>query len=143
MNNSLAGYEAYVLAAADGRIDEAKAFLLEALRDAKAKAARPVVAGLIQRLGTLLLTGGDRNSALALYEVSEELDDGSLLVRLEFAKFLWNEMKDGAFASNKCQEIIQKASAHPFPESNEDFSSADYSEAATRLLKEISGQGQK
>src|SRR5215210_3662965 len=137
MDNSLDGYEQYVLAAADGRIEEAKSYLLQALRDARAKSARPVVAGLIQRLGTLLLAGGDRSSALALYEASEEIDDGSLLVKLEFAKFLWNEMKDGSLASRKCREIIQIAARNPFPETDGDFSSAEYSTAAWRLLNEI------
>jgi tetratricopeptide (TPR) repeat protein len=136
-NSSLAGYEQYVLAAADGRIEDAKAFLLEALRDARAKGARPVVAGLIQRLGSLMFAGGDRNSALALYEVSLDLDEGSLLAKLEYAKFLWHEMGEAVLAREKCLEVIQAASSNPFPESDDDFGSDEYAEAANRLLNEI------
>jgi hypothetical protein len=137
MNNSIAGYEDYVLAAADGRIEDAKRHLLVALRDAKAKNALPVVAGLVQRLGSLLLAGGDRIAALALYEISEELDRGSLLVRLEFAKFLWRGANDRQLAIDKCNEIVESASSHPFPESEDDFGSMEYSESALRLLEEI------
>ena len=140
MKNSISGYEDYVLAASEGRIEEAKQFLLVALRDARVKRAYPVMAGMVQRLGSLLHAGGDRNSALALYEISEDLDEGSLLTRLEHAKFLWKEAHDADLAIKKCIEIVQRASSHPFPGSEDDFSSAEYSEAATRLLTEIQGQ---
>jgi hypothetical protein len=140
-NDALPGYEEYVRAAADGEIQEAKRHLLVALREARARGARPVIAGLIQRLGVLLLEGGDKYSALALYEVSEDLDPGSLLAKLEFAKFLANELHEGRRAQEKCREIINAAKRNPFAESSDDFGSDEYIAAAQRLLDEIESLG--
>lgn len=137
MKQSLAGYEQYMLAASDGRYKDATRFLVEALRDAKSKKARPVVAGMAQRLGDLLFKQGDRDASLALYEISEELDEGSLLSKLDFAKFLVNDLRDVDLAAQKCREIIDSAVAEPFPESDDDFSSPDYIAAAKRLLSQI------
>lgn len=137
MNNRLPGYEEYVHAAADGRVEEAKRHLLVALREARARGARPVIAGLIQRLAILLAKDGDRVSALALYEVSEDLDAGSLLAKLEFAKFLVNELREFDLAEQKCHEIIDIAARHPFAETEEDFGSSEYAAAAQRLLDEM------
>ena len=139
MSSELRGYEDYVHAAADGRIDDAKHHLLIALREARALAAKPVIAGLIQRLGVLLWKGGDKASALALYEISEDLDAGSLLTRLEYAKFLANELSEGHLATMKCRDIIDEAGRRPFAETADDFGSADYAAAAQRLLEEIRG----
>ena len=65
------------------------------------------------------------------------LDPGSLLAKLEFAKFLHYKIGDNSAAVDKCNELILQTSQSPFDASTHDFSSTDYLEAAKRLLKLI------
>ncbi len=136
MNNLIPGTNEYIDALADSRFEDAKRHLLVAIASVKERGESPVLAGLAQRLGSILLKQGDKLGALGLYEISECLDSESLLTKLDYAKFLMFEMGDTAAAGAKCQGIIASATAKPFPGSDEDFSSEEYAEAAGRLLRE-------
>jgi tetratricopeptide (TPR) repeat protein len=127
----------YVLAFSEGRYEDAKKSLYKAiLCEAKNKDAPPWLAGFVQRLGTITFRQGDEAGALAMYEISELIDVGSLLVKLDYAKFLLKEMGNKTAAISKSQEIIDSATSFSFPESSGDFSSDQYIEAAKRVIDE-------
>jgi hypothetical protein len=96
----------YVEALAADRLDDAKTLLLSKIAVAKAANSPAMLAGLAQRLGSVLLKQGDRTSALALYELSECLDSSSILAKLDYAKFLLNEVGDRAAASAKANIVL-------------------------------------
>jgi len=124
----------YILALDENRLEDAKASLLLAIRLAKKVDAAPSVAGLAQKLGTVLWRQGDRRGALACYELSENLDPGSLLAKLHHAQFLCSEVGDRDAAIEKCNEIVAQATDSPFPETEGDFGSSEYIAAAQRVL---------
>lgn len=126
----------HVLALSENRLEDAKNSLVAAILAAKNDNAPSVLAGLTQRFGSLLLKQGEKAGAIVLYELAEVLDTGSLLVKLEYAKFLLRELGERAAAIAKSEEIIAVALSNPFPESAEDFSSEEYIDAAKRILLE-------
>ncbi len=127
----------YVLAFSEGRYEDAKKCLYKAIIcEAKNKEALPWLAGFVQKLGTITFRQGDEVGAVAMYEISELIDVGSLLVKLDYAKFLLKEMGNKTAAINKSQEIIENATLFPFPKSDGDFSSDQYIEAAKRIIDE-------
>lgn len=136
MYNFIPGEKDYVIAFSEGRFDDAKRHLIEAICAIKKIDAPPVLAGFTQRFGSLLLKQGEALGAIAMYELSETLDAGSLLVKLDYAKFLLREMGDKAAAILKAEELIEAATACPFPGNDYDFSSDEYIEAGKRLIEE-------
>ena len=139
MENTSLGMYDYLNALGDGRLEDAKRHLLKVIDFEKGKSTAPVISDIVQKLGLILLRQGDRLSALALYELSESVDADSLLAKLNYAKFLFRDAGDIKGAVAKCEEIIAKANSNPFPESDNDFSSEEYLEAATRLLNDLNG----
>lgn len=137
MVDKIPGMDDYVQALSLGRLDEAKACLLLALSSARAVNAEPVVAGVVQRFGELCFSQGDNTTAIFLYEISECLDQNSLLVRLDYAKFLAEKIKDKPGAYKKCNEIIEMARNNPFPETDDDFGSQEYLDAALRVQRAL------
>jgi hypothetical protein len=137
MSTFIPGEKEYVLALAKGELETAKQHLCIAISAANEMHSPTVLSGLAQRLGSLLLKQGDLLTARALYELSENLDSTSLLARLDYAKFLWNEIKDRQEALAKANSVIEIATQNPFPESEDDFSSEDYIKGAKRLIAEI------
>lgn len=132
----MAGYPGeldFVLAIGDERYNDAKRHLLTMISHAKEIDSMPFLAGCAQRLGEVLFGQGDEESALALYEFSEVIDKGSLLAKLDHAKFLARLGKQ-EMAKEKCEQIISIANDSPFAESDTDFSSEQYSEAARTVL---------
>jgi len=129
----------YAVALSENRLDDAKKHLLAMIIEAGRLDARPVLSGLAQRLGSILLRQCDKNGAIALYELSVVLDKGSLLSKLEYAKFLLNEVGDNIYAQNKCNEIIMEATTHPFAETDDDFGSEEYIQAAKRIFNNAEG----
>jgi hypothetical protein len=127
----------YVLAVAANQLDDAKLHLLEALTDANDAHSLPMKAGIAQRLARVLAQQGDAISAKILYALSEDIDSGSLLAKLEHAKFLNNQPESSEDVIKKCDEIIYQANLHHFEETDDDFSSAQYIEAASNLKKSI------
>ena len=136
MSESLPEYNEYVNAVFENRLEDAKQHLIEAIKTAKERDALPVLAGIAGRFGSILLKQGDKFGAIAFYELSEELDRKSLLPKLEYAKFLLRELGDKNKSISKCKEIIAIASANPFLESDDDFSSDEYIEATQKVLDE-------
>ena len=134
------GQYEYVVALSENRLDDAKKHLVEMIKAAKTLESRPVLSGLAQRLGSIVLQQGDKYGAIAMYELSEALDKGSLLAKLDYAKFLFNQLGDGVSAQNKCNEIIAEATTNPFEETDDDFGSGMYIEAAKRILDAIERQ---
>lgn len=104
----------YIVALSENRIDDAKKYLLEMIFEARGLGARPALSGLVQRFGSIFLKQGDKYGAIALYELSEVLDKGPLLSKLNYANFILNEVGDGVSARNKCNEVIMEATIHPF-----------------------------
>ena len=139
MNNPVPDEYKYVLAMSENRFEDAKQYLLGAVIAAKQVDARPVLSGLAQRLGSISLKQGDKFGAIALYEFSEILDATSLLAKLDYAKFLLDEVGDKVAAEAKCDEIISAATSHPFAGCDDDFSSDEYIEAATRIKSKVPG----
>ena len=139
MTNPFPSENKYVLAMSENRFEDAKQYLLEAVIATKQVDARPVLSGLAQRFGSISLKQGDKFGAIALYEFSEALDATSLLAKLDYAKFLLDEVGDKVTAEAKCGEIIATATSHPFPGTDDDFSSDEYIEAATRVINKIRG----
>jgi hypothetical protein len=133
------GYKEFVIAFGDRRYEDAKSFLLKAILYAKKTGSDTLLAGFAQRLGLIFLKGGDRASAIVLYELSEALDKGSLLDKLNYAKFLFVEFGDPVLAKQKCLEIIDDANSRPFPESDDDFGSDYYINSAKNILQNIEG----
>jgi len=128
----------YVLAFSEGRYEDAKKYLYKAIiSEAKNKEALPLLAGLVQKLGTITFRQGDEVGAIAMYEISELLDKDSLLAKLDYAKFLLKEMGDKSAALKKSQEIIEYAISFPFVGNDDDFSSEEYIEAAKRIIDEV------
>ncbi len=131
----------YVLATLEGRIEDAKKLLLIALLDENSRHSPSIKAGIIQRLANLLFGDGDISSARILYCISEDIDPGSLLAKYEHAKFLLEEISDTHATIEKCDEIIRIAHEKPFLETDDDFSSEQYINAANNLkLSAISKQ---
>ncbi|WP_067064973.1 hypothetical protein [Roseateles chitosanitabidus] len=126
----------YVLAIAEGRLEDAKTHLFDALTSL-GPGAEAVRSGISQRLGSILLKQGDTVTAMALYELSEALDEGSLSAKLQHAKFLFRELGDRTAAELKCEEVAEIARATPFPDSDDDFGSEGYLQAVRRLIAEI------
>lgn len=127
----------YVSAFSEGRYEDAKKCLYKAIVcEAKNKEALPLLAGFVQKLGTITFRQGDEVGALAMYEISELIDVGSLLVKLDYAKFLLKEMGNKTAAINKSQIIIDYATSFPFVGNDDDFSSEEYIEAAKRIVDE-------
>lgn len=132
----MAGYPGeldYVLSMGDKRYKDAKKYLLTMISHAREIDSVPALAGCAQRLGEILFAQGDEESAIALHELSEFIDKGSLLAKLDHAKFLARLGKQEA-AKEKCEQIISIANDSPFAETDADFSSEHYSEAARRVL---------
>lgn len=128
----------YFLAFSENRYEDAKNCLYKAIISlVKDKEALPWVAGSVQKLGTIAFRQGDEAGAIAMYEISELIDVGSLLVKLDYAKFLLNEMGNKTAAINKSQEIIDYATLFPFPRRDGDFSSDQYIKAAKCVLDEV------
>ena len=131
------GQYEHAIALAENRLDDAKKYLVEMISEARISDSSPVLSGLAQRLGSILLRQGDKYGAIAMYEISEALDKGSLLAKLDYAKFLSNELRDGLSARNKCNEIIAEATSRPFEETDGDFGSEEYIAAAKRILDNL------
>lgn len=132
----MAGYPGeldFVLAMGDERYKDAKKHLLSMISHAREIDSAPTLAGCAQRLGEILFAQGDEESAIALHEFSEFIDKGSLLAKLDHAKFLARLGKQKA-AKEKCEQIISIANDSPFAETDTDFSSEQYGEAARRIL---------
>ena len=121
-------------ALAAGRLEDAKVHLLSEITTAKAANSPAMLAGFAQRLGSVLLRQGDRVSAIALYELSECLDPGSQLARLDYAKFLLNELGDLPAAAMRAEAILAELKNAPFAETDNDFSSDHYIAAAESVL---------
>jgi len=138
MSKALPGDDEYVIASVEGRLDDAKRHVLETVIAAKAEGLGTMISGCAQRLGSVLFRSGDEISSRVLFELSEELDKGSLLAKLDYAKFLIEHVNDRDAALRKCEEIIGEATVRPFEESEDDFSSEQYIEAASRLIREHS-----
>ncbi|KRC31840.1 hypothetical protein ASE28_11885 [Acidovorax sp. Root219] len=135
----MAGYPGeldYVLSMGDKRYEDAKKHLLTMTSHARQMDSRPMLAGCAQRLGEILFAQGDEAAAIALHEFSEFIDTGSLLAKLDHAKFLAKMGRHGA-AKEKCEQIISIAKETPFAETDADFSSDQYIDAADRVLSEI------
>lgn len=127
----------YLEALHEHRYDEAKWLLLKAIVFEKQIGVPAMLAGLCQRLGTVMFRQGDQAAALCIYELSEEIDPGSLLCKLEYARFLFQEAGDKDSATKKCMDLIALAQREPFGETDDDFSSEQYIDAAKRILEKI------
>jgi hypothetical protein len=132
----------YVEAVADGRLDDAKTHLLSEIATAKAASSPAMLAGIAQRLGSVLLKQGDQTSAIALYELSECLDSTSMLAKLDYAKFLLNEVGNRSAAAAKAELILAMTCSAPFPGTHDDFGSDEYADAAQRLLAKATELGE-
>lgn len=97
-------------------------------------------ADLMQRKGIIYFRLGDVKRAIECFDKSESIDPTSLLVPYLYAKFLLNQLGDFATAIDKCDEIIARALAHPFPETDDDLSSEWYVKKASEL-KDICQRG--
>jgi hypothetical protein len=95
-----------------------------------------MLAGLAQKLGAILFKQGDKASAMAIFELSENLDPGSLLAKLHYARFLLHEANDPQAAASKAQALLALIEIAPFAETEDDFGSEQYGDAAHRLLAE-------
>ena len=91
---------------------------------------------LTQELGSLRYINGEENLAFDLYNQSLDIDKGSLLAVLLYAKFLANECQLFQDAILKCNIIIDVATTSPFLESDNDFGSDYYLRNAVELKKE-------
>jgi hypothetical protein len=127
----------YIEAVWDGRTDDAKHHLLASIAEAGKDGFEAVRVTLAQNFGNLCFAQGDELTAIFIYEISEFLDKGSLLAKLNHAKFLFQKIKDKKKSINKCDEIIKNAQEHPFPSTDEDFGSQEYLNYALQLKKEI------
>jgi hypothetical protein len=123
MIDSIPGMDEYIQSLLDNRLDDAKYYLIVAITAIKHDCAAAACSGIAQQFGEICLAQGDKHSAIFLHELSEILDQGSLLAKLDYAKFLYNKMHDKKRASAKCDEIIHQAQKYPFQKTDDDFSS--------------------
>jgi hypothetical protein len=138
MSNKIPGMREFVLAEAENRLDDAKSHLLVAIASIKNKSeAKPAIAGIAQQFGDICFLQSEKINSIFLYEISEILDPGSLLAKLDYAKFLFRKIQDKKQANFKCDEIIEQAQSFPSQETESDFSSEQYIDAALRLKQEM------
>ena len=126
-----------VSAIAEGRLEDAKVHLLVEIAVAKAAGSAAMLAGLAQKLGTIAFKQGDKASAIAIYEFSENLDPGSLLAKLQYARFLLQEANDPQAAASKTQALLALIETAPFAETEDDFSSERITVEAACELSEF------
>jgi hypothetical protein len=71
---------------------------------------------------------------MAIYEFSENLDPGSFLAKLHYVRFLLQEANEPQAAALKAQALLELIEIAPFAETEGDFSSEQYGDAAGRVL---------
>ena len=130
-------YAQYMNLYAAGNLAGAKKALLACVADFANSGSSAQRADILQRIGGIDFELGDAESALRLYRESEAVDPDSLLAVFYFAKFLAEKVRDFAAAKAKCDEVISRATANPFPESEEDFASEEYVRMATKLRESL------
>jgi len=140
MIDKIPGMDEYIQALSNNQLDEAKYYLIIAIMEIKKKGSEAVSSGIAQRFGEICFAQGDKHSAIFLHELSEILDQDSLLPKLNYAKFLWHKMHDKRRALAKCEDIIFLAQTRPSSETDDDFSSQEYIDATIRLRKQIEGK---
>jgi tetratricopeptide (TPR) repeat protein len=132
-----ADYMLYIDAKARGDIFSAKRAIEMCIVTPEFRSNRAQHAYLLQLMGKLYFDSGNTTEALQHYHRAEDVDPESLLVKLFFAKFLVEQLNDKQSAIAKCEQIISLALENPFPESDDDFGSAEYIEKAKTLKATI------
>ena len=132
-----ANYQRYMSSYAEGDLVAAKAALLACASDFEQSGAAAHRADLLQRIGSIEHQLGDTEAALQCFRSSEALDPESLLVRIQFAKFLAEKVNDKQAALAKCDEIVSRARANPLPESESDYGSDEYAQMAEAIKQAL------
>lgn len=90
---------------------------------------------LLRRMGEIYFELGDRLQATKYFAEAERADPDSLLVKLQIARFVANRLGDKQAAIEQCDAVISLAHNKPYPESDDDFGSADYARSAEELKR--------
>jgi tetratricopeptide (TPR) repeat protein len=126
-----AHYLEYMTAFADGRYDLATEALERCLKDFDDTSYQKSF--LLTQLGEISFLQGDVDRCLGYFALAEDADPESLQPRYVFAEFLARRLRRFEEASMFCGEIIEAATANPFAETDEEFSSAYYIAKANAL----------
>jgi hypothetical protein len=130
-------YRNYVVAQEKGDALSARQFLHECIVDADNTGDLEQRGYLRQKMGELFFQSGDPTEARRWYDLAEDSNAESLLLKFYYAQFLAEHLKDTRAALTKCDEVIEAATQRPFLESEADFGSNAYVGMATELRKRI------
>lgn len=132
-------YLEYMYNYANGDYSAARQNLSQCLEDCRKELSCNSIqeADLLRLIGDMFFLEGNRREALKQYRLSEEADPNSMLTKLLIARFLGEKVGDIEAAQKICDDIIKFTKAHSWDESEEDFSSDEYTKKAEELKKSL------
>jgi tetratricopeptide (TPR) repeat protein len=132
-----AAYLMYGRAFAYGNYRKSLDYLLDFVSENQKEFELCERADMIQRIGDAYYHLGDIGLALFFYQLGMDCDRGSLLPKLQFAKFVGRRLKNIDHAIQICNEIISLAEANHQNASEEELGSEWYIRNANELIDEL------
>ena len=112
--------------------------LEEVIKTYKSVLSIDQISDIVRRIGIVKYKAGDELGAVAAYRDAEKQNPTSMLISYQFAKFLLDDLGQRSEGLRKCDKMIQKLNSSVFPETDDDFSSEQYTEMVINLKKKFS-----